>query len=205
MGEWTDMMLLLSNVRLEEGRDVAVRGFEQSGKYTTISLYRFMTGGGVTDTLMVELWKSKIPMKVQIFTWMAFRYRIQSKTQLKKRRWSGLGECKLCGQEETTDHILFQCPIACFLWVFIRETFGWSVTPLGCDELCAFLKTGTSSKKRKLVLFICAGALWSLWKIRNAHVFDNKMVTSPTLVIHKMVAMLRQWAPMARQKETRRT
>ena len=42
-----------------------------------------------------------------------------------------------------------------------------------------------------------------LWKTRNDHVFDNKIVPNPTVVIHKMVSMLRQWSPMVKQKEKR--
>lgn len=125
---------MLNSIQLEEGRDFVAWSFEPSGKYTTRSLYKFMTSGGVTDALMADMWKSKIPMKVQVFIWMAFRDRIQSKIQLKKRRWSGPGECRLCGIEETTDHILFQCPVGCFLWVFIRETLGWSLTLTSCEE-----------------------------------------------------------------------
>ena len=45
--------------------------------------------------------------------------------------------------------------------------------------------------------------MWVLWKTRNDHVFDNKIVPNPTVVIHKMVSMLRQWSPMVKQKEKR--
>lgn len=43
--------------------------------------------------------------------------------------------------------------------------------------------------------------MWALWKTRNAHVFDDKMVASPTVVAHKMVVLLKQWASMARKKD----
>jgi len=45
--------------------------------------------------------------------------------------------------------------------------------------------------------------MWVLWKTRNDHVFDNKIVPNHTVVIHKMVSMLRQWSPMVKQKEKR--
>jgi len=41
----------------------------------------------------------------------------------------------------------------------------------------------------------------ALWKTRNDHVFNNKIVSSPVLVAHRMVSLLRQWSPWLRQKE----
>jgi hypothetical protein len=45
--------------------------------------------------------------------------RIQSAQQLKEQ-WKGKILCKLVGRtnEESTDHILFSCPIAIFVWFF---------------------------------------------------------------------------------------
>jgi hypothetical protein len=60
-----------------------------------------MTFGGVRDRLMMQLWKCKVPLKIQIFLWMAFNDRIQSAVQLKKRKWRGPAECKMCGEVET--------------------------------------------------------------------------------------------------------
>lgn len=154
MGEWEDLLALVREVQLGGGRDTVLWSFEPNGKYTTRLLYKFITSDGVTDTLMVDVWKCKIPMKIQIFLWMAFRDRIQAKMQLKKRRWSGPGECKLCGQEENTGHILFQCPLACFLWIFIIETFGWPITSASCEELRIFLSKDSSSNANLSFSFI---------------------------------------------------
>jgi hypothetical protein len=65
---------------------------DPKGRYTTKSLYRTMKDGGVRD-VSEAIWKCMIPLKIQIFMWMAFHDRIQSAVQLKKRRWAGLEEC----------------------------------------------------------------------------------------------------------------
>jgi len=59
--------------------------------------------------------------------------------------------------------------------------------------------------KIKTVRFICAGVMWALWKTRNDHIFDNKIVSSPVLMAHIEdgvgVSLRRQWSPLSRHKE----
>ena len=43
---------------------------ESSKKYSSRSLYKMMTCGGVIDRRMKLVWKSNIPLKVKIFVWM---------------------------------------------------------------------------------------------------------------------------------------
>jgi hypothetical protein len=70
---------------------------------------------------MMMIWKCSIPLKVKIFMWMAAHDRIQCAVQLKNKQWSGAEECFTCGKLESSDHILFQCPIVVFLWFFMRD------------------------------------------------------------------------------------
>jgi len=50
---------------------------------------------------------AKLPMNImKIFLWEACYDKIQSAEQLVKRNWPGSASCKMCGQVESTDHIL---------------------------------------------------------------------------------------------------
>jgi hypothetical protein len=89
MEEWRELMTKLRNVQLIDEEDRVVWKLEQSGKYTTRSMYRFITFGGVIDTRMIEIWNTKIPLKVQIFLWMAWHDRIQTTQQLRRRNLDG--------------------------------------------------------------------------------------------------------------------
>jgi len=42
-------------------------------------------------------------------------------------------------------------------------------------------------KKRHVTLFLCAEAMWTVWKTRNDAVFNNKVLTSPVVIIDKML------------------
>lgn len=70
------LLALLTEVSLTEGVDRTHWALERSGKYSTKSLYRLMTSGGVTDTHMQMIWRCHIPLKVKIFVWMAAHDRI---------------------------------------------------------------------------------------------------------------------------------
>jgi len=113
---------------------------------------------------MMKAWNCRIPLKIKLFLWMAFHDKIQSAVQLRKRKWAGPEECKLCGERETTDHILFMCPVANFMWILIRDICGLVSAPTTCAELAEILVHRRASRFGALFLFLCAGALWAIWK-----------------------------------------
>ena len=140
---------------------------------------------------MSNIWKCKIPLKVQIFLWMAFQDRIQSAVQLKKRKWGGDAGCKLCGELETADHLLFSCPIAVFVWVFLKEALSLERAFSSRAELLNLVLVKKKGLDRTNLLFVCAGAMWTLWKTRNDLVFNDKLISSPMVLMYKLVALLK--------------
>lgn len=154
--EWENLQLLLSEISLSEGRDEVFWALEKSNKFSTRSLYKLMTSGGVVDSGMMVIWKCNIPLKVKIFLWMATHDRIQCGVQLKKKKWSGPEKCFICDKLETTDHILFQCPMAVFLWSFLRTCFGWPSSPTCCADFLLEFVMKTKGKRQIVTLSICA-------------------------------------------------
>jgi len=55
MEEWREMMHNLASVELTEGIDRVIWKLSNSGKFTSRSMYRFITFGGVIDTRMMEI------------------------------------------------------------------------------------------------------------------------------------------------------
>ena len=157
---WTQLHDLLNEVTLPEGRDRVVWALEKSKKYSTSSLYKLLTSGGVRDSQMMLIWKCNIPLKVKIFIWMAVHDIIQSGVQLKKKKWSGPVECATCDKIETSDHILSQCPVAVFMWAFLRDSFGWQSSPANCSKFFVEFVDRCRGKRQQVLIFICAGALF---------------------------------------------
>jgi hypothetical protein len=146
------------------------------------------------------IWKSPIPLKVKIFIWMAFHDRIQCGVQLKKKKWSGFDKCLVCDKLETYDHILFQCPLAIFLLTFLRDCLGWPVSPTNYSSLFFEIVERCRGKMQMTTLFLCAGALWSIWKSRNDVVFNKKIMSSPVALIYKTLMLTKTWRPLLKPK-----
>ena len=108
---------------------------ERSGHYTTRSMYRFISFGGVVDRRCKKLWKNKLPLKLKVFVWQALHNRLPTGVDLKRKKWRGDANCPLCGVPETVDHVLFQCVLAGFVWGCLREVFGWASAPSNLGAL----------------------------------------------------------------------
>jgi hypothetical protein len=156
--EWASLLDFLNDIQLSKGRDEVFWCLEKTTKYTSRSLYRLMTSGGVMDRRMMTVWHCNIPLKVKIFIWMAVHDRIQCGVQLKKK-WTGPEECFMCGKLETSDHILFQCPMAVFLWTSLRACLGWDVSPVSCDFFSERSLKDVEEKNRGNPILVCRSAV----------------------------------------------
>jgi hypothetical protein len=140
---------------------------QKSGSFSLKSLYRFITFGGVVDIEAVDVWNTKLPLKIQILIWMLVRDRLQSATQLVRRNWDGSELCNLCGERETADHIFFRCPMAIWAWCWVRDSLEWSGNPTGVCDFVEKKLLEAGKQEKHLMIFLLAGVAWSLWKTRN--------------------------------------
>jgi hypothetical protein len=195
MKEWEELMTKLEEVNLTNSDDRVCWKLEQSGKYSTRSLYRFITFAGVIDVQMREIWNAKIPLKVQVFLWMAWHDRIQTVQQLRKRNWVKAQVCKFCEQEESVNHLLFQCPIAVAVWCWVRDSLGWHGCPFSISSFESLLANnrGGVGGSGNLFWWLMAAVGWALWKSRNELVFSDIVIKSPKQVAYRVLGFLQQW------------
>lgn len=84
---WVQLMCDLQSGQpaKEAGSDVVSWGLENSGSFTTKSLYRFITYGGLTSTVDQRIWKCTIPTKIKVFMWQLHHGKLSAATVLKKK------------------------------------------------------------------------------------------------------------------------
>ncbi|EEC76558.1 hypothetical protein OsI_14366 [Oryza sativa Indica Group] len=82
-----------TSTQLTAENDTMFWKLNQSGTFTTKSLYRAIIFGGIKGTKLQELWKTPVPLKIKVFMWLMLKGRIQVAKQLKKMNWSGSPFC----------------------------------------------------------------------------------------------------------------
>jgi hypothetical protein len=61
--EWEGLGRLLENFVLTPGEDVAFLKLEANSKFSSRFLYRFILNPGIKDMRMMDMWKTKCPLK----------------------------------------------------------------------------------------------------------------------------------------------
>ncbi|KAG2553601.1 hypothetical protein PVAP13_9KG460127 [Panicum virgatum] len=84
--EWENMCSMLQGVTLNEGQDQLGWSLERSNCYSTRSMYCFLTFRGVVNKRFQQLWRSKLPLKLKVFMWMALQGRLPSGMALKEKK-----------------------------------------------------------------------------------------------------------------------
>lgn len=190
---WVELKSLLEGVEIKEGWDELKWALDEKNGYSSKSLYRALAFGGVIDTRAQGLWKAKIPLKIKHFLFMAMKGKIPCAAQLKKKKWKGEINCKMCGLEEDTEHTLFRCPLARFLWCAIREIAGWEMSPISFSDFFLFIKEG-KGKKGGFWWVVLAACCWAIWLARKKIVFEGVVINSPFHLIHNVLMFLQKWS-----------
>lgn len=125
-----------------------------------------------------------MPLKCKAFLWLAMRNKCWTADQLAKRGLPHPSQCVLCDQdEETVQHILVRCVFARDFWYSLLAKFNLQRLSLQNDEdnFAAWwghaCKRVAKAHRKGLNTLIILGA-WTLWKLRNAGVFEG---TSPSV------------------------
>jgi len=141
--------------------------------------YKVFLYGSIQFEPRRRLWKSWAPTKYKMFLWLAIKNKCWTADQLTKRGLPHPDKCILCDQEEETiQHILTTC-------VFARQFWHSVLSPLNLQQLVPnrrehsfatwwrkITKRVDKQQRKGVNSLIILGA-WTLWKHRNACVFDG--------------------------------
>jgi hypothetical protein len=147
--------------------------------------------------------KARLPLKIKVFVWQVYNNRIPSAEQLIKRNWPGDTGCKVCGQRESTDHIMFQCFLAQFLWFVCRDAFNWPLIPTSVADIQECVIGEAPKKLKNFLMLLCGSLTWSVWLIRNDFVFNNVVIPSPETGLFR-ISFMQKWVVLSAREERRR-
>jgi hypothetical protein len=85
---WEELLGLLQNVNLDQKvRDGITWALDSSKSFTTKPLNRFITHRGACIPASDDVWKSKLPLKINVFMWRLQHNKLQVAASLKRERF----------------------------------------------------------------------------------------------------------------------
>lgn len=164
-----------------------------SNSYSVSSMY-MLSLIPVSNTEISErktlkwVWHNVAPFRIQCFIWMVHLGKLKTGEHLLRIGVINNHDqalCKFCGRViESLDHSLLMCQEVWNVWCEILDWWGinWS-TPRDLKALFLWW-VGTKYKPKIQVIWDCIphAILWSLWKLRNEHIFQGKTIIWEDLV-----------------------
>ena len=132
MRQFTKLWSRLREVNLLEGQEDNIAWTNTASKCCEAkSAYRLQFLGTVTKINYKKLWKSKAEGKCKFFFWVILQGKILINDNLGKKGIGHAGICHLCDQtEETTMHLIIQCPTARSIWQLVNDCKRMMSSPM---------------------------------------------------------------------------
>jgi hypothetical protein len=197
--QWGELQGMLTPVLLSPGQDLVSWHLEQSGSYTVKSMYAQLSQG-TTIAHAKDLWETKLPLKIKIFSWQLALDKLPSGQQILTRHGPSNGLCALCGTPEDASHIFFACSLASFSWSVLRQLLGCNWCPANFAQFHAIL-SGFSGYPRRLLWVLFLAQSWALWTVRNKLAIEKRLISNPADIIYKTIIFLQLWSLKAKGRE----
>ncbi|XP_019181390.1 PREDICTED: uncharacterized protein LOC109176414 [Ipomoea nil] len=156
-----------------------------SGTFTVSSAYNSLVGTPNDEENWAWIWKLKVVEKVKTFVWLLLKDKLLTNLERMKRHMTTDSSCASCGfGEESTSHLLRDCPLAEECWDLAKDGGGTGLVRY--SPISTWIKENSQSNKvlqdgtvwSSTFVYI----LWLLWKARNNLIFNQKRDTVVQIV-----------------------
>lgn len=161
-----EFAIVLSLLQDYQQNDAADNRYLTHGlSFSTKNAYHLLAGVPAHDTNDTLVWASRVPIKVQVFGWLLFKDRLNSKANLFRKTIVHDTTCARCtAPYEDAAHIFLQCPDSVAIWAALQLPMPASIddiwdiaTPPGQDD--------------DIWPSVALTILWKIWDSRNSLVF----------------------------------
>jgi hypothetical protein len=165
------------SIQLNNDEDTFDWKLSTSGTFSVKSMYTdFMNG--YTIYLKKYIWKLNEPLKIKIF--------------MSKHNRNGCKKCVFCDQDESINHLFFECPIACLVWRVVHFTFNIA-PPMNCKNMFANWLYGVDKDTKARIRVETCAIVWSLWNCRIDVLFNKKETAYFLHVIRMATHWIHKW------------
>lgn len=136
--------------------------------FSTKNAYHLLAGLPDHDTNAHLIWASRVPIKVQVFGWLLFKDRLNSKANLFRKTIVPDTICTRCAAPlEDVTHIFLTCPDTVRVWAALQLP-----TPASINDIWEI--TTPSGLDNDIWPSVALSILWKIWDSRNSLVFRNE-------------------------------
>ena len=132
--------------------------------------------------------------------WQLFQDAILTREVMKKRGWKGNPKCSFCGENETSQHLFFTCPIARVTWRSVACMLGTDLCPNSLWQAYSWCYVYFSDGEVFYTVGIAA-LCWAIWTCRNGATFESKHLKTPFECCFSMCAFLCYWAGLLKEED----
>ncbi|XP_073355564.1 uncharacterized protein [Aegilops tauschii subsp. strangulata] len=186
--EYFDLWCHLQVIVLSQEPDTISWRWTENGTYSASSCYNALFTGSTSSKHWRLIWKSGAPLSVKFFLYLASVNRCWTTDRLERRGLPHEPACVLCSQhDEALHHLLIGCVFSCIIW---HGILSWCCpeipVPDGTLDFLRWLSSALDTiamEKRRGLSTIAALTAWSLWRHRNAVIFDKIAPSSASLLM----------------------
>jgi hypothetical protein len=127
-----NMLTLVETLELKEGNISLVWCYQNSGVYSSKSLYAIINYRCVILVYVSAVWNIVVPPKIHLFLWLLSYHKLATMDNRNKRGMSKPVQCRFFMEEESINHLFFDCAVARNVWTYACEFLGFDI---GADYL----------------------------------------------------------------------
>ncbi|CAN7092201.1 unnamed protein product, partial [Brassica rapa subsp. narinosa] len=125
--------------------------------------------------LKMECWKINIIPKIKNFLWKLLSGALATYTQLCSRGIRVSPICqRCCVEEETINHVLFECPHAIAIWRISHLPIGNMLTRDLEENIKLMMRFMVDNKEDTRIGLLPFWIIWFVWKSRNEYLFNKR-------------------------------
>lgn len=123
MQDWMALVDIAKSVIYTEDCDGIICAFDASSKFTVQAMYKTVSFKGIQPVYTPVLWSLNIPPRIHIFLWLLSNNKTIIRSNLAKRKRLDDISYLFCAENETVQHLFFDCCVATLMWRHVSEIF----------------------------------------------------------------------------------
>lgn len=192
--QYGERLNLLSNVFLRwYSNDTQIWKYSISEEFSVKAFLSALEGNQLSRTPFASVWLGLVPLRVEIFCWLAVAWKITTVGKLRRRgmivaNFSNI--CVMCRkEEERINHFFLHCEVVASIWshFIARCGIAWCCPKSIAEADQSWLGDCFGVRGRTLWHKIPFAILWTNWRGRNERVFRG--ISSLLAVLFESVSL----------------